>query len=151
MRKPNRAVVIAALALGLVSGAVGPSGCASAPQKVDYARAYPKELQQVGTLDIQVVRETTEIEFTNTTSNSFGPCTLWLNRRFSHPLEGLKIGQTMRMALRDFRDEYSDPFRAGGFFATELPERLVLAQLEVAGDDGQMLLLGLIVVAREND
>lgn len=143
---PNRAVVFAALALA-AGLATGLGGCGSSPSKVDYARPFPKELAQAGTLDIQVVRETTEIEFTNTTANSFGPCTMWLNRRFSHPLDGLKIGQTIRLPLRDFRDEYSDHFRAGGFFASELPERLVQAHLEIPSGDGQAALLGLIVIA----
>lgn len=153
MRKPNRPLVITALALACAGAACVPglAGCSAGPKTVDYARPFPKDLQQAGTLDIQVVRETTEIEFTNTTSNSFGPCTLWLNRRFSRPLDGLRIGQTLRLPLREFRDEYSDAFRGGGFFATELPEKLVQAHLEVPGTDGSNLLLGLVVIVREEE
>lgn len=143
MRKLNPGVVIAALAA--MAG-----GCGSASKPGRPGASYPRELQQVGALDIQVVRDETEIELTNTTASSFGPCTLWLNARYSKPLDGLKIGETLRLPLRDFRDEHGDAFRAGGFFATELPERLVLAQLELP-IEGQPRLVGLIVIAREDE
>ena len=108
-------------------GAVVLSGCRTAPNKVDYARRYPKDAVQGEVLNIQVVRHNTEIEFTNTTARSFGSCTLWLNSRFSRPLDGVKIGQTLRLPLKEFRNEFSDSFRSGGFWATDLPDRLVRA------------------------
>lgn len=128
-----------------VIAAAAASGCASSPVPVTYARPYPGDISQRETLNIQVFRSTFHVEFTNTTARVFGPSTLWLNARFSRPIDGLAVGQTLRLPLRDFRDEYSEAFRAGGFFATEIPERLVLAQLETKKADSTDL-LGLIVV-----
>ncbi|MCG3122757.1 MAG: hypothetical protein GIKADHBN_01159 [Phycisphaerales bacterium] len=121
-------------------------GCSSTPATVDYARPFPRALAKGPTLDIQVFREAQHIEFTNTTARAYGPSTLWLNGRFCRPIDGLAVGETQRYRLKEFRDEYQDPFREGGFFATERPDRLVLAQLETAGDDAQPVMLGLIVV-----
>lgn len=147
MRQLNRAMLGAVV--WAVAGLVSAGGCGASAKPREPGRAFPVELDQAGTLDIQVVREETEIELTNTSATSFGPCTMWLNRRFSRPIDGLKIGETLRLRLGDFRDEYGDVFRAGGFFATELPERLVQAHLEVPGPDGAPTLVGLVVVARE--
>ena len=49
----------------------------------------------------------------------------------------------LRLELSEFKDEYGQEFRAGGFWATRKPERLVLAQLEA--EEG---MLGLVVVDR---
>ena len=139
-------VAAAGCALVLVAPA-----CSSGPEKVDYAREFPRALPRKETLDIQVFRQSQEIEFTNTTARSFGPSTLWLNGRFSRPIDGLAVGETLKFRLRDFRDQYGDPFREGGFFATEKPEKLVLAQLETPDGGGNPIMLGLIVVGTESD
>lgn len=128
----------------LLAGAL--AGCSSGPRAVDYARAYPA-LKQGETLDIQVFRRAKRIELTNTTARAFGPSTLWLNAWYSRPLGGLGVGQTLDLPLKEFRDENSEPFRGGGFFAAEAPDRLVLAQLETTGPDGKPLMLGLVVVS----
>ena len=47
-----------------------------------------------------------------------------------NPIDGLAVGQTLRLPLGTFRNEFSEAFRGGGFFAPERPERLVLAELE---------------------
>ena len=130
-------VILAACLLG---------GCSSGPTAVPYAREYPAAIKQAETLDIQVFRRTTHIEFTNTTARAFGPCTLWLNRRFNRPIDGLAVGQTMDIKLDDFRDEYSAAFRGGGFFSTEAPDKLVQAQLEITDAEGKGVLVGLVVV-----
>lgn len=106
------------------------SGCASRPDPVDYARAYPKGVVPSGTADIQIFRSDKHVELTNTTPRAFGPSTLWLNAWYSRPIDGLAVGETLKLPLKDFRDEFGDAFRGGGFFAAERPERLVLAQLE---------------------
>lgn len=112
-----------------------------------YARPYPDTLLQEETLDIQVTKTETHIELTNTTAESFGFSTLWLNQRFSRPIEGLGIGETLRLPLKEFRDQYSDPFPAGGFFATGPADLLVQTQLETLDErEGRTRLLGLIVV-----
>jgi hypothetical protein len=132
------------------------TACSSRPAPAPYAREYPKDLPQEAVLDIQVFRGTKTVEFTNTTGRAFGPCTLWLNARFSRPIDSIAVGQTITLPLADFRDQWQDAFRGGGFFATELPDRLVLAQLEVPRPDalqeGQKpSLLGMVVVRSEDE
>ncbi|MGQ0629297.1 MAG: hypothetical protein ACT4PL_14495 [Phycisphaerales bacterium] len=126
----------------LVLGVATLCGCARSLRsgEVGDGAMYP-EVQQSEVLDIQVFRDETEVRFTNTTARSFGPSRLWLNQWFSRPIDGLEVGQSMTLDLRSFEDRYGDGFRAGGFFATELPDKVVLAQLE---NDGR--LLGMIVV-----
>jgi hypothetical protein len=109
-------------------------------------RGYPTATVPGKTLDIQVVRKSTRIEFTNTTAQAIGPCTMWLNSRYSMKLDGLAVGQTRDLALRDFKDQWGDAFNAGGFFATELSERLAKAEIE---PDGGTEMLGLVVVRGE--
>lgn len=132
----------AGLAAAMVIGA-GLGACRSTPQ-VNYARVYPAALEKGPSLDIQVVRGETTLTLTNTTSRVFGPCTLWINAYYSKPLDGLAVGQTVKMGLSELRNEHSESFRGGGFFATHKPERMVLAQLE---HDGTMY--GLVVVRGE--
>ncbi len=107
--------------------------CQAGKSQVNYARVYPETLSRGEPLDIQVVRGETTLSFTNTTSRVFGPSTLWLNSYYSRPLEGLAVGQSIKLPLADFRNEHGEPFRGGGFFATKKPERMVLAQLENDG------------------
>lgn len=144
-RAPHPTALRSPLSLLLPALAAITAGCSSGPRTVDYARTYPALLQQVS-LDVQVVRHTTTIDITNTTPRAFGPSTLWLNARFSLPIDGLAVGETRTFKLDDFRDEFSDAFHAGGFFASEPPDRLVLAQIETPRADGSMELLGFIVV-----
>jgi hypothetical protein len=120
-------------------------GCRGTPV-IREGRAYPRAVPVVETLDIQVFRHQTEIEFTNTTAQPFGASTIWLNRRFSRPIEGLAVGETMRFPLREFRDRYGDSFRGGGFFAVERPEMLAVAELETAGGENGRVLRGMVVV-----
>lgn len=139
---PARILLILAATCLLVQG------CRSAPQQVEYARAFPEPWRQTQVLDIQVFKRKTTIEFTNTTNRTFGPSTLWLNQRFSLPIEGLAVGETKSLRLKDFRDEFSEPFRDASFFATEIPDRLVLAQIETqrAEPGAETELLGMVVI-----
>lgn len=127
----KRSLLLAVLVLGACAG----------PRPIVQGPVYPRDLPRTRTLDIQVFRHETTIELTNTTARRFGPVRLWLNGRFARDLGGLDVGQTVEMPLASFRDEYSEAFRAGGFFATEKPDRLVLAEIETGQE-----LLGLIVV-----
>lgn len=120
-------------------------GCGSSTQIVERS-PYPRATPAGPTLDIQVVRDGTEIELTNTTARSLGRSVIWLNRRHGLEIEGLRVGERRRIRLRDFLDEYSQPFRAGGFFATETPERLALAEIETEVEPGRTQMLGLVVV-----
>ena len=122
-------------------------GCAGSAGPIVENERYPQHLRQTQTLDVQVFREGPKIWMTNTSARSFGPVRMWVNEWYSRVLEdGFAIGQTLEMSLYDFEDVYGDSFRGGGFFATERPEKLVLAQLET--EDG---LLGLVVVNEDEE
>lgn len=113
-------------------------------------RPFPAGLAQSETLDVQVIRgPETRITMTNTTARGFGPSTLWINGRFSRPIMGFQAGQTLSLDLYDFRDEFGERFRAGGFFATKAPEKVMHAQLETL-IDGDTQLLGLVVVDQDD-
>ncbi|MFG0283365.1 MAG: hypothetical protein ACF8R7_02990 [Phycisphaerales bacterium JB039] len=131
----------------LLLAAAALAGCNAAPSRVDYARPYPVRLSRAETLNIQVIRQGPEITLTNSTARAFGPSTIWLNSRFSYPIDGLAVGQTITLDLGRFADENSDRFKPGGFFATEIPDLLVLAELETISQfTGEPELLGMIAV-----
>ena len=113
-------------------------------------RTYPASTARAATLDIQVYRRGICIELTNTTARSFGPSTLWLNGRFSKTIPGLAVGEHVEYQLKEFTDQFGEPFRAGGFFATEVPDALVLAEIETptleSAGDSKPQMLGLVVV-----
>ncbi|QYU67051.1 hypothetical protein J4558_19140 [Leptolyngbya sp. 15MV] len=136
-----RAASAAILGIAVLCG-----GCGGSPQIVDHP-AYPASAPRGPTLDIQVVRRGAAIELTNTTAQAIGPSTLWLNGRYGRDIGPLGVGQSRRLDLREFVDQWGDRFRAGGFFATELRERLVKAELQPQGG-GPML--GLVVI-RESE
>jgi hypothetical protein len=100
-------------------------------------------------LDIQVFKGDTTLKLTNTTATNFGPSTIWLNSYFSRPIDGLAVGETIKLGLSGFRNEHSEAFRSGGFFASEFPERVVLAELETMEQAGKPILLRLIVVGAQ--
>lgn len=125
---------------------MGLAACGGGPSKVDYARPYPKGLEQGAVADVQVFRRTSTLEFTNTTAKKFAKGTMWLNRRFSRPIDGIGVGETVKIDLTEFRDEYGQPFRPGGFFASEAPDVLALCQVEEAGEGGKTNLIGFVVV-----
>ncbi|MEK6701473.1 MAG: hypothetical protein AABZ53_04360 [Planctomycetota bacterium] len=125
---------------------LGLSACGGGPSKVDYARPFPKGLEQGAVADVQVFRRTSTLELTNTTAKKFGKGTLWLNRRFSRPIDGIGVGETLKFPLHEFRDEYAQPFKAGGFFASDTPDTLVLCQVEEAAEAAKTQLIGFVVV-----
>ena len=119
---------------------VGVAACASGGMR---GEVYPSGADQLETVDIQVVRDEVWITFTNTTARSLGPGRVWVNRAYSMPIDGLGIGETARLDLRGFVNEFGEGFRAGGFFATETPKALVQVQYAEEGRSG---LVGLVVV-----
>ncbi len=132
-------VAAASLAIGL---AVCVCGCnrTGGSGEIGELPTYP-DLQQAQTLDVQVFREETRLSFTNTTSRAFGPCRVWLNQWYSREVAGIGVGQTVEYELSSFKDRFGDCFRAGGFFATVPPAKVVLVQIE-----NQNELLGLVIV-----
>lgn len=115
------------------------SAC-SGPSKIDYARPYPAKTQNQS-IDVQLRRDETTVFVTNTSARDFPESTLWLNAQFARPLPPLGVGQSVSFDLSSFRNQYSEPFKAGGFFATERPDTIVLAQIELESE-----FVGLVVV-----
>lgn len=125
----------------------GVSGCRSGSDVEASGAVYPDAVLQSRVLDVQVVRDDTVITMTNTTARGFGPSRLWVNGWYSLEIEGFAVGQTLKLSLHDFKDRYGTAFRAGGFWATRRPERLVLAQIEPLDAEPREL-IGLVVVGR---
>ncbi len=116
------------------------TGC-NAPRP-DLGKPYPAELAQAHQLDVQVMRNENRLRFTNTSGvafGEFGEARVWVNAAYSLPINGLAIGQRVDLPLYDFRNEYGQRFRAGGFFATEIPTRVVKA--EIVDDRGRFELV----------
>jgi hypothetical protein len=118
------------------------TGCHSAPQKIVEGERYPTKIERGPTLNIQVFRRATQLEFTNTTANSIPASRLWLNAWFSKEIEPLGVGQSVIIPLREFKDRYGESFRGGGFFATEIPERLALAEIQTEGKMTALVVVG---------
>lgn len=138
VRRSTRALGVGALLACLAS-----AGACRGWTEVEYARAFPERTPVGETLPIQVVRDGTQITLTNTTATSLPESTMWLNKWFSRPVERLGVGETVTFNLREFRDEFSEPFRAGGFWATSAGDNVVTAHIEI---DGR--LRGLVVVSK---
>jgi hypothetical protein len=149
-QRPAARTTVGLVACG-IAGAIALGGCTQTGSRVDAGLPeYPAELRQTTVLNIQVVRDDTDITMTNTTARAVGKARLWVNKWFSREIEGLAVGETVTLNLYDFRDPYGTQFRAGGFFATERPDRLVLAQLEPLEVEPREL-LGLVVVGRSEE
>jgi hypothetical protein len=144
MRTPRLALAhLRAAACALLAAAlIALPACRSAPAQIVEGQQYPEKIERGPTLDIQVFRRETTLEFTNTTATPIPASRLWLNAWYSRQFEGLGVGQTVRLPLREFKDRYGESFRGGGFFATELPERLALAELESGGKMVGMVVVG---------
>lgn len=125
------------VALGLGGAATSCSTSTSFQSEL----AYPMHKAQTRVLDIQVIRRQTQITMTNTSAENLPPGRMWVNAEYVRDFDGLGIGQTTTLSLLDFRNEFGETFRAGGFFATRVPADLVQVQLE---DESAMI--GLIVV-----
>lgn len=106
---------------------------------------YPRLMPRTEPSNIQLVRDGKRVRMTNTTARSFGTSRLWLNQWYAARIDGLPVAESVTLTLGDFRDEFGDPFRGGGFFAAEAPEKLVKAELET-DLDGERVLIPLIVV-----
>ncbi len=118
--------------------------------------SYPSILVRTEPSTIQLVRETRHVEMTNVTARSFGPSRIWLNQWYAAEIDGLRVGETVRLPLTRFKDEFGDSFRGGGFFAAEAPDKLVKAELETDAPrtegtlGGERVLVPLIVVGDQD-
>jgi len=119
-------------------------GCQSPPPDVSKATmSYPHQLHSTGTEPIQVIRDQEHITIVNSTARSFGSSNLWINQQYTQPLPPIPAGSTLRVNLWDCYDDLGDQFNAGGFWRTDEPTQLVLAQLQL-GDEQP--LVGLLVI-----
>lgn len=125
-----------ALAMAFV---LAPCGCAE--KTIENGAIYPDNLKQTSVLDVQVLRDGTEISMTNTAGEALPAGRMWINAWYSREFPGLAVGESTTLSLHEFKDRYGDVFRAGGFFATQRPDRMVMAQIE-SGDQ----LIGLIAI-----
>jgi hypothetical protein len=110
----------------------------------DLGKPYPAEAPLAANLDVHALREVNRLRLTNTSGVAFGPATVWINAAYSLPIDGLAVNQRLDLPLNEFRNEYGQTFRGGGFFASELPSRVVKA--EVIDERGRF---GLVVVRDE--
>jgi hypothetical protein len=133
-------LTLGGLILGASLAASMLGGC-RAGSKIDAERTYPIEKSQTAAVDVQVIRNETQITMVNTTAQPLPAGTIWINGQFSHAFDGLTPGSRTTMSLKEFRNEYGEAFRAGGFFATQRSSDLVMAQIET---DTHMI--GLVVV-----
>lgn len=139
-------------ALLLVSCLAALSGC-QLFSETTHAKAgpvYPDSINKGEVFDVQVFRQSTRLRLTNTTTRDFGPSTIWLNQRYSSPINALASGQTLEMDLTIFVDEFGETYRAGGFFSQRVPAPVVLCQLETDEADGPVM-HGFIVVENAMD
>ena len=150
MRGMWRRVQSAAAIAAMAAAAFVVAGCKTGSRVDAGLPEYPGNLRQSVVLNVQVVRDDTNITMTNTTARSIGKARMWVNGWYSYDIDGFGVGQTLTLNLYDFKDPYGTAFRAGGFFATERPDRLVLAQLEPLEIEPREL-LGLVVVGRSEE
>lgn len=118
------------------------TGCTE-PQRLDGER-YPMKVAQGKTVDVQVLRDETEITIANATAKALPKGRLWLNAWYSRSFDGLAPGQSVTLDLNDFKDRFNDGFKAGGFFAIERPQALKQAQLMTESGE----LIGLVVIGQ---
>ena len=128
--KPAAPVFALAAALVCLGAGATLAGCnlVITPGPTDYATPFPVGLEQTRDLDIQVVRRDTLITISNTTASPLPEGRLWVNQAFSRPVNELPIGESVTFNLYDFRNRFDEPFRAGGFFATQNPLDVVKVQ-----------------------
>jgi hypothetical protein len=102
----------------------------------------PGALHEANSIGIQVFRKGPSIEIVNSTARSFQDFDLWINQRYVRHVAALQPGQTLRLSLWDFYDVRGDRFSAGGFWRTEPPMPLALAEIQEGEDQP---LIGLLV------
>ncbi len=110
-------------------------------------RAYPADLHQPESVDIQVFRRGPTLEIVNSTATSYHNCDVWINKRFVLHLGRLAAGATVQLSLWDFWDERGDRFSGGGFWRTRPVTPVRLVQLQVNDEEP---LVGLIMIRQED-
>ncbi|MHC4911283.1 MAG: hypothetical protein ACYTF9_16390 [Planctomycetota bacterium] len=146
----------------LVAATLSLGGCPPPPYDPALATtAYPERLHLVEVtqedgvtvrvpriVDIQVFREQEKIIIVNATPTSYRDFDLWINQRFVSRVDQLRAGETVKLSLWRFYDEYGEVFNAGGLFRTIEPTPLVLVEIQVSEDEP---LIGLITIREPTD
>jgi len=150
--KTNQRIPAVISALFLVSCLPALSGCRlfSETTHATPGPFYPDSITKGEIFDVQVFRQSTHLRLTNTTTRDFGASTIWLNQRYSSPIDALASGETINMDLKVFVDEFGETYRAGGFFSQRIPAPVVLCQLETDEGNGPIM-HGFVVVENTLD
>jgi len=123
------------------------AGCARKTYDPKWAtRPYPSALHTVNTADMQVFRKGTDIEIVNSTAHSYADFDLWINQRYVRHVDALPAGESVRLSLWDFKDEYGDRFYAGGFFRAREAQVVRLVEIEPGADQP---MVGLVAIRSE--
>ena len=120
------------------------SGCQTPPPDITKATtSYPLALHTANAIPIQVVRDQEFITIVNSTATDFNNAVLWINQQYTQPLPPMPAGSTIRINLWHCYDALGEQFNAGGFWRTDEPTQLVMAELQ----SGEFQpLVGLIVI-----
>ncbi len=104
-------------------------------------RPYPYAANALQVIDIQLFRAEAEIRLVNMTANSYHNFDLWLNERYVRRVGNLNAGETIRLSLYEFVDEFEEGLKAGGFLSTGRPDPIIKAEIETPTG-----MLGLIAI-----
>lgn len=131
-------------ASALILAVSGACSCGSTPSGGEWP-VYPGPAQGP-VVNVQAFRDGPTLSFTNTSGRTLGPGLIWINAGYSTPIGAVEAGERASVDLNNCQNEFGQAFRGGGFFATERPDDVVLAQIE----DEHGGLIGLIVTTRPN-
>jgi hypothetical protein len=143
LRPRNIALLLSLVAIGATA-----SSCARslyAPERA--TRAYPFELHNTDSVDIQVFRDHEKLEIINATATSYNDVDIWINQRYVNHVESLPAGESVTLSLWEFGDQWGGVFNAGGVFRTYEPMPVRLVEIQSAADAP---LVGLITIRAED-
>ncbi len=109
-------------------------------------REYPFHLHQPASIDVQVFRDNESIALYNATARRFSNFDLWLNQRYIARVESLPAGEHITLSLWDFVDLNGEVINAGGFFRTDEPTTIRLAEIQLSEEEP---MIGLITIRAE--
>ncbi len=123
------------------------AGCQAPPPDISKATGrYPFDLHTTNSVSIQVIRDQEYIKIVNSTANDFTESMLWVNQQYTQSLPPMPAGSTISVNLWNCYDSLGDQFNAGGFWRTDEPTSLVIAELQQGESQP---LVGLLVIGEE--
>lgn len=142
-RRPIGVVAVMSAALSITAG------CAQ--QRYDPQRAtrmYPEELHTTETVRMQVFRDGPQLEIVNATAETYRDVDVWVNQRYTMPVEVIPAGKRVRLSLWEFFDHRGESPVAGGLWRVDPPTPVRLVQIQPAEDEP---LIGLITIRPPTD